>query len=348
MMKHITLLTVILLLVNIVSFFAVISVEAVPVNQSNRLSTKATTSDRGKIELVRATPEGVTIQLAIAKSDFKIETQERNGKQFQTLSFPGSRFTTEPRTPRLPMQTALIGVPPDVTFTVRIVESSDFSIYKLQHTLADRSIYFGQRNFDRAMSKPESRDDQVYTTNRFFSDNLAEIRTAGWIRENRVLPIQLNPVQYNPVSGEVKLYHRLVVEVQFNRLGNAPSAIQGFQRSESSVYEEMFGNLLINPQTAKQWRSPIRHVSLRDDPSRVGTFTVGSSAFSLPSAPAITSPRCKIIITESGMYRVTASDLAAAGIDLTTIRPATLALSNKGKQIPIFVRNAGNGQDSNR
>jgi hypothetical protein len=343
-MKHITLLTVILLLVNIVSFSAVISVEAVPVNQSNRSSTKAIASDKGKIELVRATPEGVTIQLAIAKSDFKIETREHNGKQFQTLSFPGCRFTTEPRTPRLPMQTTLIGVPPDVTFTVRIVEASDFSSYKLQHTLADRNIYFGQRNFDRAMSKQESKGGQVYTTNRFFPDNLAKIRTAGWIRENRVLPIQLNPVQYNPVSGEVRLYHRLVVEVQFNRFGSAPSAIQGFQRSESSVYEEIFGNLLINPQTAKQWRSPIRHVPLRDDSSRDGTLTADSSAFSLPSAPPITLPRYKVIINESGMYRITASDLVAAGVDITTIRPATLTLSNKGKQIPIFVRNTDNGR----
>ncbi|MDE0086065.1 MAG: C25 family cysteine peptidase [Candidatus Poribacteria bacterium] len=196
------------------------------------------------------------------------------------------------------------------------------------------------------MSKTESRNGQVYTTNRFFPDNLAEIRTAGKIRENRVLPIQLNPIQYNPVSGEVKLYHRLVVEVQFNRLGNAPSAIQGFQRPESPFYEKIFGNLLINPQTAKQWRSPIKPMSLRDDSSRDGTLTADSSAFSLAAAPAITSPRYKVIIIESGMYRITASDLVAAGVDITTIRPTTLTLSNKGKQIPIFVRNTDNGRTS--
>ncbi len=343
-MKHIVFFIAILVLLKIAFFSTEMSVEAVPVNKNNQPFAKIVTTNSGKIELVNATPEGVTIQLAIAKSDFEIETREHNGKQFQTLSFPECRFTIEPRTPHIPMQTTLIGVPPDVTFTIRIVESSDFSIYKLQNPLADRSIYFGQRDFDRAMSKPESKGGQVYTTNRFFPDNLAEIRTAGWIRENRVLPIQLNPVQYNPVSGEVRLYHRLVVEVQFNKFGSAPSAIQGFQRPESSVYEEMFGNLLINPQTAKQWRSPINQVSLRGDSSRDGTLTADSFAFSLPAAPAITSPRYKVIITESGMYRITASDLVASGVDITTIRPTTLTLSNKEKQIPIFVRNANNGR----
>lgn len=345
-MKHIVFYIAILVLLKIAFFSTEISAEAAPVNKNNQPFAKIGTTNSGKIELVSATTQGVTIQLAIAKSDFKIETQEHNGKQFQTLSFPRCRFTTVPRTLHLPMQTTLIGVPPDVTFSVRIVESSDFSIYKLQHTLADRSVYFRQRNFDDVMSKTESRDGQVYTTNRFFPDNLAEIRTAGLIRENRVLPIQLNPVQYNPVSGEVKLYHRLVVEVQFNEVSSAPSAIQGFQRPESPFYEEMFGNLLINPQTAKQWRSPIRPVSLKDDSSRTGTLTADSSTFSLAAAPAITSPRYKVIITESGMYRITASDLVAAGVDITTIRPTTLTLSNKGKQIPIFVRNADNGRTS--
>ena len=342
MMKHITLLTVILLLINIVSFFAVISVEASPVTPNNRSHIRGISHSSGKIELVSATSQGVTIQLAIAESDFEIETQERSGKHFQTLSFPECRFTTEHGTHRLPMQTALIGVPADASFTLRVVESSDFSIYKLQHTLADRSVYFGQHNFNAAAPTSE----KVYTTDRFFPHNLAEIRTAGWIRENRVLPIQLNPVQYNPVSGEVRLYHRLVVEVQFNGLGKAPSAFQGFPRPESSIYEEMFGNLLINPQTAKQWRSPVMGEIQGNNVSTVGTLTERSPAFSLPSAPPITSPRYKITITEAGMYRIAASDLAAAGVDITTIRPSSLTMSNKGKQIPLLVRRTSSGQSA--
>lgn len=341
-MKHTVLFTAISALLKIAFFLTPITAAVVPDNNSNQLPTKTLTSNSGKIALVRSTPQGVTIQLIIDKSDFEIETQERNGKQFQMLSFPECRFTTYPGTPCLPMQTALIGVPSGADFTLRIVESSDFSIYKLQHPLGNHIANLPQHSSDASISKPKS--DQVYTTNRFFPHNLAEIKAAGWIRENRVLPIQLNPVQYNPVSGEVKLYHRLVVEVQFNRQRSAPSAIQGFLRPESSVYEEMFKNLLVNPQDAKQWRSPITGAIPQNNPATVGTLTARTPPFSVPSAPTITPSRYKISITESGMYRITASDLAAAGVDITTIRPATLSLSNKGKQIPIFVRNADNKQ----
>ncbi len=329
--KHITtFLTVFLIYVIILSFSAVTSTDAAPIGE---ISTNI-----GKVELISATQQGITLQLTIPESVFEIETLERDGKHFQTLSFPGCRYINELGLPRLPIQTALLGVPSDVTFTVRIVERNDFSTYKLQHTLADKKVVLGRHNSNGIALKPESRSDSSQATNRFFPQNLAKIGKAGWIRENRVLPIQLNPVQYNPVSDVVKLYHQLVVEVQFDRLGNAPSALQGFPRQESFVYEEMFGSLLINPQAAKQWRSPAMNVIRGDG-------TVGHiSPFSVPSAPAITTPRYKIYILNSGMYHITASDLAAAGVDITTIKPSTLALSNKGKQIPIFVRNAANGK----
>ena len=97
-----------------------------------------------------------------------------------------------------PCKLALIGVPPDASFSVRMIESGDFSTYTLKHTLADYRDIIGQSNSDGTSFKHKS--DSNYATDRFYPYNLAKIGTAGWIRENRVLPIQLNPVQYNPVE----------------------------------------------------------------------------------------------------------------------------------------------------
>ena len=158
---------------------------------------------------------------------------------------------------------------------------------------------------------------------RFFPNPLTEIRKAGWIRENRVLPIQFNPVQYNPIRRELRLYHQIVVEVQFIKTDTrgvlAPSAIPHGLRPESDTYSTIFNDLLINPQNADQWRVPI------------------ARAPSAPSAPLV-GRRYRISVTESGMYSITASELAAVGADVTTIMPRTLQLTYKGNQIPIFVR----------
>ena len=301
---------------------------AAPISSKQR--PRAATRNRAKtqreIELVSSTSQGVTMQLVIPKSDFLFdnkpelfsgpETGTQLGRDAQipdfespTISFPGCRFTTELGMLRLPIQSTLIGVPPDIQFQLRIVEK-DFSTHKVEDLMSTLNF--------------SSQSDTTRKKDSFFPENLVETRETGLIRENRVLPIQFNPVQYNPVRREVRLYHRLVVEVRFSSTGTRGqstvlSTIPRGLHTESTVYDAIFDDMLINPQSADQWRSPIQRV---------------------PAAPSIspTGPRYRISITESGMYRITAQDLAAAGANLETITPTTLTLTNKGKQIPIFVR----------
>ena len=290
---------------------------ASPITSKDRHSRTAArenaAADR-EVELVSATSVGVTIQLVIPESDFHLNnTTTPTGVgtvENRTFSFPGCRFTTEPGTPRLPVQTTLIAVPAGVDFQLRIVEKR----------------FKTQKNIERMAYTPTPQGTTQPEKDRFFPNNIAEIGEAGWIRENRILPIQLNPVQYNPVRREVRLYHQIVVEVRFiETVTRAPSATRSGSRDESAIYNTILNNLLINPQSAIQWRSPILQV---------------------PSAPSIRpmSPRYKISITESGMYSITALDLAAAGADVATIKPKTLQLTNRGSPIPIFVR----GENDNK
>ena len=282
-----------------------------------RAATRENTDIPREAELVRATAQGVTLQLTIPESDFQIRNNPTEDgariPESQTVSFPGCRFTTVPMLPRLPIQTALIAVPADVGFQLRVIEKR-FTTHPV-------------KKID-APSVPQGR--ALPEVNRFFPDNLAVTLKAGWIRENRVLPIQLNPVQYNPVRREVRLYHQLVVEVRFvgtvsQGVTAAPSAFPNGLHAESDAYNAIFNDLLINPQNADQWRSPILRA---------------------PSAPSagVAAPHYKVSVTESGMYSITASELAAAGADIAAIMPRTLKLTNNGRQVPIFVR----GEDDDR
>lgn len=286
-------------------------------DQHSRTATRDDTVLQKDVELVSATAQGVTIQLLIPESDFQFNnavSENAAGKiESQTLSFPGCRFTTEPGTPRLPVQTALIAVPADVDFQLRIVEKR-----------------FSTRSVESVAYTPAPQGAKQIEEDRFTPESLAEIREAAWIRENRILPIRFNPVQYNPIRREMRLYHQIVVEVRFIKtvargVSTAPSAIPRGLHAESAAYNAIFNDLLINPQNAEQWRLPIARA---------------------PLAPSVSSihPQYKIRVTESAMYSITASELAAAGADITTIMPRTLKLRNKGNHIPIFVR----GEDNDR
>ena len=282
-----------------------------------RTAPRENTGVPREAELVSVTAQGVTIQLTIPESDFQIDnrTTKVNARitESQTISFPGCRFVTEPMMPRLPIQTALIAVPADASFQLQVIDQrfTTHTVKKIDY-----------------MSRPQGAASPE--VNRFSPNNLAVIRKAGWIRENRVLPIQFNPVQYNPVRGEVRLYHQIVVEVRFvgtfsPRVPAAPSAIPNGLQTESDAYNAIFNDLFINPQNINQWRSPIGRAPLA------------------PSAP-VASPHYRISVTESGMHSITALELAAAGTDIAAIMPRTLRLTNRGRPIPIFVR----GEDDDR
>lgn len=299
---------------------------AVAAPLSSKQRPRAATRNRAKtqreIELVSSTSQGVTIQLIIPKSDFSFDNKTElfssteTGTDAQipdfespTVSFPGCRFTTELGMLRLPIQSTLIGVPADTHFQLRIVEK-DFSTHKVEDIMSTS-------NFSTQLETREKKD-------RFFPENLVKIGKASQIRENHVLPVQFNPVQYNPIRREIRLHHRLVVEIRFSSAGTREqstvlSTIPRGLHTESTVYDAIFDDMLINPQSANRWRSPIQRAS---------------------AAPSIspTGPRYRISVTESGMYNITAQDLAAIGVNLETITPATLTLTNKGKQIPIFIR----------
>ena len=296
---------------------------AAPISSSNRRARTAVregVNAQREIELVRTTSQGVTIQLLIPESDFEIGTEVDSSDQLQVsrvetqpVSFPGCRFAVvSPGALRLPVQSTLISVPVDADFQVRIVEQ-DFSARNISVDTPLSNLPF----FDSNTDNPK--------TDRFFPANLVETREAGWIRENRVLPIQLNPVQYNPVRRELRLYHRLIIEVRFIRSGEALLAQRAPLMSESSTYDAIFESVLVNPQDARQWRG---------------------TTFRVPQAPSLaaTGPRCKISVTQDGMYSVTGRDLETVGVDIGAITPRTLTVTNRGKQVPIFVRGEDNGR----
>ena len=314
--------------------------EAAPISSSDRRARAAGHEGVGtqrEIELVRTTPQGVTIQLFIPESDFEIGTAVDTGDQFQVprvetqaVSFPGCRFAVGfSGVLRLPVQSTLISVPADANFQVQVVEQ-DFSTRKIAVSSQQSAVsgrLWQEKTVATARRSTVGRQPiaDSHKTDRFFPTKLVETGEAGWMRENRVLPIQLNPVQYNPVRRELRLYHKLIVTVNFVRSGEALFAQGAPLMPESSAYDAMLEGLLVNPQDVRQWR----------------VATVRS-----PQAPSVpsTTPRYKLSVRQDGMYSVTGRDLEAAGVSIGAIAPRTLALTNKGRRVPLFVRGEGDGR----
>jgi hypothetical protein len=118
----------------------------------------------------------------------------------------------------------------------------------------------------------------------------------AYIRHQRVLPVRVHPVSYDPAGGELAVATRIEVTVHLSGAVPRATDAQGV-RPESTGWEETFGRLFVNPGQAAAWRLP------RTDMSQAPTL---APAQALPGA-------VKLHVRETGMHKVRASTAITAG-----------------------------------
>jgi hypothetical protein len=115
-----------------------------------------------------------------------------------------------------------------------------------------------------------------------------------YIRRQRALPVWINPLAYDPVSGEAVLATSIEVEVTFRPDGRARAAAV----PESPMWTGVFGRLFVNPGQAAEWRAEPR-------------FEAGA-AFLSPGAQ-VQGTNVKLKVRRTGVHRVEAQTLVGAG-----------------------------------
>jgi hypothetical protein len=159
----------------------------------------------------------------------------------------------------------------------------------------------------------------------FLPGELAAIALDGRIRDRRVAQLELRPVQYQPSTGRVRVYARIIVRVDFLPTSGAPSWTTT-SSPESREFDEYFARDLINNTASRAWRAP------RPRP---------------PASPAIADDRVwavKCFIAREGVYRVDGRTLQAHDVDLRAVRPRDIRMTFRGQEIPVHVHGEGDGR----
>ena len=138
-----------------------------------------------------------------------------------------------------------------------------------------------------------------------------------FIRDQRVIELHIDPVRLSGTNIVTGIAEEITVRVSFNR-----TTRNGLVRSDDRAFEKIFRATLLNYDQARNWRAK--------DVSKA-LFSVSSvSPFSL------SSDWVKIGFTESGIYKISRSDLSSAGIDVGTVDPRSFRVFWRGgQQLPV-------------
>ena len=239
----------------------------------------------------------------------QLSSQEIDGHTFTRISSTGATLTTEVGRPSLPIYSQLIGVPIDVSPHVTVIDS------RLEVRQTERIIPSQPSNL--ANSQPTLIIDMdFYRRDRPYPTKLAEVTPTGRIRGQRVARLQIHPIQYNPARSQLKIYHELLIRIDFNSTYSSSQSHRASRQlatpfsviESSQAFEQLFQAKLLNYDQSKVWRRMPQSVS------------------AAPAAQDTGEPpnRYKILISRTGIYKITYGQLRRAGANPVGIELETL------------------------
>lgn len=287
------------------------------------------------LQILATTADTLTARFTLP--ELKITTQAsaidgESGGVETDIRFAGADRTLDVGKPRLPIYTQRLGIPVVGTPVVTIIQArSEIRTIENVRITPDDPIF-----------PTLASGDPPRVSTKFYPTQLVEVIPGGFVRDQRIGSLQINPVQYNQATQQLKVFASVTFRVHFPGAvagGNlAPTAPSTF-REPPRAFENLFQGTLRNYEQSKLWRKQ------RRTPHGI---TNGNHAAGAPSAINASTRRFKIPVIKTDMYHITYNNIKAhTGIEPESIDLDTLQLESGGKKqgVYIFDENENNTLD---
>lgn len=268
---------------------------------------QAQTPSESPIQILEATQNYIRLELTLP--EFEIEQLTREGLIYHRLQLPGWGYWGQPGQPQLPMQVVTLGMPQLGQPQIEIIDHE-------MTTLNGYTIYPNPNWVAGSDGQPIeqfTQDSRTYNRDRFLPDITAKITNIGLIRDQPVFQLRLYPFHYNPSRQELRVYQRLQLQITFPRQGRQTARVPS-----SPAGETMLQRSLLNYAALSRPIIPPRP-------------TAGDEL-----RPADISAKAKILVDQTGLYRLTYDLLQAQAPGLVVENPHNFELSQQGFAVPML------------
>lgn len=269
------------------------------------------------VHVVSRGPHSLIVELQpfyLQGGSFKTESEV-----FHRVEIPGFGVFTEPGSPMLPQTGVVIQVPHGASVQAVVVEEGFEEVTDLQ--IAPAPEIEERLDSDRVSYRYE-KNAAIYAADEFWPEERVEVTSRGRFRGRELVRVQINPVQYNPVTQVLRVYRTLRVEIAYE--GGRPSPATDQPKSRKT--ERGLPSFILNADTGI---AP----------------ALASGADVAPTAewydPQTTY--YKIAVDETGIYKLSHDDLLTAGVPVQQANPEAIKIFNRGEEIPIWISGPDGG-----
>ncbi len=210
-------------------------------------------SAQGKIISFDATQNSIELESRTSQElvfnthvkDISFETIKTNNGSFTTIEIPGFHKSHVIGQPLLPTMNQLLDLPIGGPYSLNIIESEYETInllregYEFPIVPTQASISKSQNPSDIAFEQ----DLTLYETDAFYAIDMIELIDKGQMRDIHLGLLKISPIQYNPVTHEVRIYHSIRFSID---LENADwnETFMTKQKNRSSAFSAVSNQIL--------------------------------------------------------------------------------------------------------
>lgn len=181
----------------------------------NNVRIKLGKANTTNFEVLQNKANGFQIKNSLG--DINLIEKNTKGGDFFNLKIDGLTKTFNVGYPELPVLSKLIEVPIGAKVEIKVL-SYDEEIVNLNEYGIDYKIMPAQPSVSKS-DKPENLkfhfNADVYSTDAFYSNEVARFENSGIMRDKRLGRIEISPIQYNPVENQIIILNNVVVDVKF-------------------------------------------------------------------------------------------------------------------------------------
>jgi len=157
---------------------------------------------------------------------------------YHILRFPDYHTTMEVGRPQLPAISELIGIPDLSNVRVSVEETEEitlggYHVYPYQEPRLENEVrpFFIERDF--------------YENNVYYPALDVEVSRPGIWRDARIVTLKTYPVKYNPATGDIKIYRRMVVRLEYSGTSDT-NVFTGPRKPIKPVWDRLYHRTILN------------------------------------------------------------------------------------------------------
>jgi hypothetical protein len=287
------------------------------------LNSPMSVQAQGAVQLRLLQSDSDRIVLELEVSNYTVQSQKTDGKNYSIVTASGLDVAGLPGAPQLPIKGTMVGLPPGAQASLQIL-ADDSRREILAAPVLSAPTGKGQYNPQTGavinVAQSITPDSKIYTANQFYPSDTARVASVSNWRSQHVALVEFHPFQYNPVTQQLVFHNRIRIQINLTYPRGKTAAALGGTVNEGS-FESVFQQNLLNYTSALDWRAPTN---------------VPATSSRQPSVYS-GGPWYKIGVNADGIYKITCTQLANAGINLGALDITTLKILKQGTELAINV-----------